>query len=453
MYCITDFGAIGDGKTLNTQAIQEAIEMCASAGGGRVVVSPGCFVTGTLWMRDHVELHLEAGAVLLASPDLDDYNGLDAYPQNFALVNHPYEDWTGAHLILGIEVKDVAITGPGIIDGNAAAFFGEPVPYNLRGFIWRDGIATARDKEKGRPGQMIVFCESQDIRIRDLSMRNSTCWACFIHGCTDVFIRGVKVNNGSYHCNTDGIDIDSSRNVTISDCIIDSGDDAITLRGNASGLKDKTRICENIVVTNCVVGSSSSVFRIGVGNGEIRDAVFSNIIITRGGIGIDFNSAYTSKSTGVTIRNVKFRDISMRNVAFPFKISGGHDEATSEIEDIVLDGVYAEAFAPIQICGNKNNAARNIVLRNMEIKVVPNPVKLESRSEYPSTLFQFERVDGVTLDRVRVRWMTSGPNWKQTLHAADVTDLDIAENCLLPEPETDTPAGKTDGRGPTGPAF
>lgn len=437
MYSIIDFGGIGDGKSLNTHAIQEALDTCGSAGGGRVVVPPGCFLTGTLWLRDHVELHLEAGAVLLASPNLDDYNGLDAYPQNFALVNDPYEDWTGAHLILGIEVEDVAITGPGVIDGNAAAFFGEPAPFNISSFTWRDGLATARDRAIGRPGQMIVFCESRNIRIRDVSLRNATCWACFLHGCEDAFIRGLKVNNASYHCNTDGIDIDSCRNVTISDCIIDSGDDAITLRGDINRLKDKTRICENIVVTNCIVGSSSSVFRIGVGAGEIRDAFFSNIVITRGGTGIDFNSAYTDKQKGVTMRNIRFRDISMRNVAYPFRISGGHDEATSEIENIVLDGLTAEAFAPIWVSGNKNNAARNIVLRNMDITVVPNPVKLESSSNYPSTLFQFGRVDGLTLDRVRVRWMTSKPNWQQTLYAADVTNLDIAENCRLPEPETD----------------
>jgi polygalacturonase len=162
----------------------------------------------------------------------------------------------------------------------------------------------------------------------------------------------------------------------------------------------------------------------------------------RCGCGINFNSAYTRKQKGVTFRNICFRNVSMRNVASPFTISGGHGEATSEIENIVLDGLYAEAFAPIRVKGNRKNAARNIVLRNMEITVVPNPVKLGSADDYPSTLFEFERVDGVTLDSVRVRWTTSNPNWKRTLHAADVTNLDIADNCLLPGPETDTSAAQ-----------
>jgi len=268
MYNICDFGAVGDGKSLNTAAIQAALDKCGAAGGGRVVVPPGCFVSGTLWLRDRTELHLESGAVLLASPNLKDYNRLDAYPQNFAPVNDRYEDWTGAHLILGVEIQDAAITGPGVIDGNATAFFGDPVPFYAHSFIWRDGLATARDRAIGRPGQMIVFCESRNIRIRDLTLHNATCWSCFLHGCEDVFVRGVKVDNASYACNTDGIDIDACQRVTVSDCIIDSGDDAFAIRGAPRRLKDKTRICSDVVITNCVVASSSSVFRIGVGEGE-----------------------------------------------------------------------------------------------------------------------------------------------------------------------------------------
>ncbi len=247
-------------------------------------------------------------------------------------------------------------------------------------------------------------------------------------------MRGIKVNNSSWACNTDGIDIDSCRNVTVSDCIIETGDDAIALRGCSGRLNDKTRICEHIVVTNCVVGSSSSVFRIGVGDGEIRNALFSNIVITRGGIGIHFNPAYRPPSKGVSISHVRFRDVSARNVAYPLVVEAGHAEATARIENIVVEGMQCEAFAPIRICGNARNKCHNIVLRNMEITVVPNPVKLDSLNDYPSTLIQIERADEVTLDRVRVQWGTSEPNWQHVIHAVDVSNLDIADNCHLPEP-------------------
>ncbi len=438
MRAITDFGAKGDGTTLNTTAIQKALDLCGSQGGGRVVVPPGCFVTGTIWLRDHVELHLEAGAVLLASPNLCDYNAQDAYPQNFVASNRTYEDWTGAHLILGIEVRDVSVTGPGTIDGNAASFYGEPVPFKAASFIWRDGLATARDKASGRPGQMIVFCESRDIRLRDLTLRNATCWTCLFHGCEDIFVRGVKVSNASTACNTDGIDIDSCRNVMVSDCLIDTGDDAITLRGSRRTLKDKTRICEHVVITNCVLGSSSSAFRIGVGEGEIRRALISNIVIRRAGVGIHFNPAFSRKRKGAAIWDVCFRDVMMRDVAYPLKISGGHDEATNaRVENIIVDGLHAEAFAPISIVGNARRNVRNVSLRNLEITVVPNPVRLDKIKDYPDALFGIARAGEVELDRVRVRWATRDPGWKRVLHVEDVVNLDIAENCRLSEPGTE----------------
>lgn len=431
MYLITDYGACGDGIKVNSPAIQAAIDACGTAGGGMVVVPAGVFITGTLWLRDRVELHIEAGAVLKASPDLSDYNALDAYEQNFECRD---EEWNGAHLILGVEVSDVAITGPGIIDGNGQAFFTTARPFSPASLIWRDGLALARDKERLRPGQMIVFCESRNIRVRDLSLRNATCWCCLFHGCDTVFVSGLNITNPSDAANTDGIDIDCCRNVTIRDCIIDTGDDAITLRGVPSYLKDKTRLCENVVVSNCVVGSSSSVFRIGVGDGVIRNAIFANIVITRGGIGLHFQSAY-SAGRGVAISNITFRDVYARNVAFPFVISPGMPEATAPIENIIIDGLQADVFAGAVIEGNANTRPRNIRLSHVDLTVVSNPVKLESRDMYPDTLLSMASVDDVLLDQVRVQWKTCTPNWQHVLRASQVTGLDIADNCRLPEPE------------------
>ncbi|MCX6072605.1 MAG: hypothetical protein NTU91_17425, partial [Chloroflexi bacterium] len=180
-----------------------------------------------------------------------------------------------------------------------------------------------------------------------------------------------------------GIDIDCCRDVTVSDCIIDTGDDAITLRGDNARLKDKTRACENIVVSNCVVGSSSSVFRIGVGDGVIRNAVFSNIVITRGGVGMHFQSAYW-RGSGVAISNVTFRDVYARNLALPFLIAVGQPEATAQIEDIVIDGFHAEVFAGGGIAGNANTRPRRIRLRDIDLAVVSHPGQFGSPRDKPS---------------------------------------------------------------------
>ncbi len=433
LFNVVSYGAQADGETVNTKAIQAAVDACGAAGGGTVVVPAGCFVTGTIWLRSHVELHLQHGAVLKANPNLDDYNTLDAYPQNwFSTV----EEWNGSHLILAIEVEDVAVTGTGTIDGNGAVFFAEPKPYDP--FIWRDGLALARDKERLRPGQTIVCCESKNIRLRDFAIRDATCWCVFLHGCEDAFISGLKITNASYAANTDGIDIDCCRNVTISDCLIDTGDDAITLRGDPVRLKDATRVCENVVVKNCVVGSSSSVFRIGVGTGVIRNAVFSNIVITRGGIGLHFQSSYSPGGRGVAISNITFRDVYARNLALPFVISAGQPDATAPIENIIIDGYHAEVFAGGNLYGNAYTRPKHVRLRNIDLVVVPRPLQGMKPEKAPETLLEMVGVDDIRLENVSVEWRTNDPGWIRTLAMRHSTGLVITEDCRLTDPPPPT---------------
>ena len=154
---ILDFGAVSDGVTLNTASIQNAIDACAASGGGRVTVPSGVFKTGTVWLKSHVELHLEMGAELLASDNMDDYNALDAYEQNFSV---PSEMWVGKHLIIAHEIEDCAITGFGRINGNCHAFVEKGPSPAGETFGWCHGLSVLKDKEKQRPGQLICFIES-----------------------------------------------------------------------------------------------------------------------------------------------------------------------------------------------------------------------------------------------------------------------------------------------------
>ena len=138
---IFDYGAISDGMTLCTNEIQKAIDDCSVAGGGRVTIPAGNFIAGTIWLKSHVELHLEHGARLIASRDQNDYNALDAYEQN---CDYLPEGWIGQHFILCVEQEDVAITGSGTIDGSGDAFIGEVYDYGV--YNWIHGIAQARDE-------------------------------------------------------------------------------------------------------------------------------------------------------------------------------------------------------------------------------------------------------------------------------------------------------------------
>ena len=182
---LLDFGAISDGIALNTKAIQNAINKCAESGGGRVTVPAGVYKTGTIWLKSHVELHLEAGAEFLASDNLDDYNSTDAYEQNYDCLQ---EGWVGKHLIIAHEIEDTAITGLGRINGNLHAFVYRIDSSPELVYGWCHGRSRLRDEKQPRPGQLICFIECCGVRVSDISIVDSPCWSCFLHGCERVQI-------------------------------------------------------------------------------------------------------------------------------------------------------------------------------------------------------------------------------------------------------------------------
>ena len=147
------FGAKGDGVAKDTVALQKAIDSAAEAGGGRIVVPAGKYLTGSIYLKDNVELHLEKGAVLFGSPDKADYNAGDICPQNWT---SKAESNSGAHLILAVERRNVAITGQGKIDGNCTAFL-----LNPDGRPWPGG----QGRIPWRPGQMLYFVECDGVRV------------------------------------------------------------------------------------------------------------------------------------------------------------------------------------------------------------------------------------------------------------------------------------------------
>ena len=328
-YSVKDFGAKGDGATKDTAAVQKALDACATT-GGRVTVPPGTYLIGSIYLGDRTELHLEKGATLLGSPDLNDYNAPDAYPQNWGSTN---EGWSAKHLILALEKRNVAITGEGTIDGNGRAFFDDkPSHFGTRG--WRQGGINARGKrsEQRRPGQEIVFI--------------------------------VTVRNGIRNLNTDAFDVDSCRNVRIGDCDIVTGDDAIAIRGNPARLKDPTKVCENVRVSNIVCRVSADGVRVGVGNGTIRDVRVSNMRIESSGRGLHVQCCYgkpkEGKKVGVDISDVTFENITIRDTAEAVCVTAGSPTSTAKLKDIRFVNVTAESFMSPVIYADGETTPENV---------------------------------------------------------------------------------------------
>ena len=398
------FGAVGDGVAKDTAALQGALDACGALGGGTVVVPPGTYLTGTLWLRSHVNLRLEHGAVLKGSPDLADYNAPDAYPQNWGSKN---EGWSAKHLLIAHEVEDVALTGTGVVDGNATAFF-DTKPAFFGKISWRDGGIHAKDhKNCGRPGQELVFIESKDIAIRDVTLRNMCCWTCFFHGCERVKVQGVTVTNDLRYLNTDGFDIDSCRDVVVSDCLVTTGDDAFAVRGDPTSLKDKSRTCENILIDNCVCRNSASTVRIGVGSGAIRHVRVRGLSISRAGRALHVQCAYGTKSRGVSIEDVAFSDITIREAGEAIRVTGGQPQSTATLEGISFSNVRAESYGPLVIEGKGETRAKDIRLTNVDVTFVKGPNGLATDFEShpgkadPRAAVRVEQADDIRFENCR----------------------------------------------------
>jgi parallel beta-helix repeat protein len=264
VFDITEFGAIGDSITLNTASIQKAIDACAKKGGGIVVFPAGRFTTGTLVLRSNINYHFDNGAMLIGSTLIEHYNKPEGQ-SNIMLISYqqaaPVNDALRV-LIDGTGVENVSFTGHGIIEGNGR-------------FFWDSDF-----KPYERPEPWINFKNSKNISIRDITFQNAPSHVLRFANSEGILIDGIKISNVYKSPNTDGIDLVDTKNVHISNSFISTGDDAICLKTDKTGV-------ENVTVTNCIIESDDAAIKFGTGSaGYTRYCTFSNNIIRKSRYGI-----------------------------------------------------------------------------------------------------------------------------------------------------------------------
>ncbi len=383
---VKDYGAVGDGSALDSAAIQRAID-----DGGMVYIPDGVYRIGTLYLKSNGGLHLAPGAVLVGSHERGDYNADDFCAQNQVFTS---EDVTGAHLICAIEQENITIEGHGTIDGQGDFWMNESNT--------QPGWPNSEDRDYAanpeRPGQMIFICECKNVHVTDVNIVNSPYWHLFFHGCDNVHVRGLSIRGDLPRWTNDGIDIDCCSRVTVSDCVIEVGDDAITLRGHDAPLKNK-RVCEGVTITNCVLYAHRDYgIRIGVGDGLIRDCTISNVTVDAPNwVGIGLLGRWSDASaTASTIENICISNANIHSRC-PIEICVAYGEAPlpheCHIKNILMDNLMLFPEKCNIIKGFADAPLENIILSNAIVQPGENA---------DDELFEISEAEGVVLDNVKI---------------------------------------------------
>lgn len=378
LFRISDFGAVGDGTTMNTEAIQRVIDECANKGGGTVLVPQGIFLTGTLQLRTNVNLHLESGGTLKGSPNVQDYK------LNGRVVG----------LLFTQDARNVSITGQGTIDGNGDLYMdlvkakridSAGSAYTRQKTRFREvarGLGDGPVVPKERPFQMIIFSDCKEVTVRDVLIAESPFWTLHFADCDGVIVSGIRIWCNLMVPNNDGVDFTSCSNVVMSDCDIRTGDDALVITGyshhwDLPGFKELRHPSENITVTNCTLVSRSSAIRIGgFDQNPMRNCIFSNIVITNSnrGIGIfarDEGSIENMVFTNIVI-DTRLHTGDWWGNGEPIHLSAVRltkDVKLGQIKKIKFQNIIARGEAGMVVYGTDENIIEDVSFENVSFHI------------------------------------------------------------------------------------
>ncbi|RPJ74448.1 MAG: glycoside hydrolase family 28 protein [Acidobacteria bacterium] len=417
---IADHGARGDGEALNTAAIAAAIAACARAGGGRVVVPRGVFLTGPIELKSGIELHLERGAVLLFSPSIADYPLARVSYEGLPAVRARSPIWASG-------AEDIAITGEGIIDGSGQAW--RPVKkakmtpgqwqalvasggaVDAAGSTWWPSREAANGAEavkaldrRGPDGPLAEYAVAREylrpvmvslvgcrrVLLDGPTFQNSPAWNIHPLLSEDLVIRNITVLNPWYSQNGDGLDLDSCRRALVYNCRFDVGDDAICIKsGKDEYGRRRGRPTEDVVITDCVVYHGHGGFTVGSEmSGGVRNILVERCTFLGTDVGLRFK---TTRGRGGVVEKIWVRDVQMKDIptdAIGFNMYYG-GEAPTEAAD-----AKSGASRPRMPVTEATPQFRDMVLTRIVCRGAGRAVMLEGLPEMP--------IRGIVLDDVRM---------------------------------------------------
>lgn len=419
-YDVKKFGATGNRKDNATKPFRDAIEACTSGGGGTVNVPAGEYTVGTVQLRDNVTLNLEAGSTLFLSQDRADFIR------------------AGRAMIFAENATNIAVTGRGTLDGLAQYEYldmsgVDPEIVREIELARAAGIEIKRyyRKRDAMNTFMFIINDCTNFLLSGVSIINSPLWTVRLNDCDRVYVRGVYIYSDlEKGVNADGIDICSSRNVTISDSVITTGDDAIVLKAIARGGK-KAGPVENITVTNCILSSSSTPLMIGTETeADIRHVVFNNCVIRNSNKGFGINV-----QDGATVSDVIFSNLTIETSRRHWNWWGDSEmckfvlkkrEESSplgRIRDIVIDNVVAHVMGTSTITGHAEQPLENFRISNVQVFMNPENAKDKRATD----ALKVEGIRGLTIRDLSINWKEdeTEEKWQSALVLKNVSDFDI----------------------------
>ena len=425
-----DCGAAGDGKRLDTKAIQAALDKCAGAGGGVALLEGGRFLSGTLYLRSHVTLRIEAGATLLGSTNIADY------PHNIPAIRSYTDNYVKQSLIAGENLENTGLAGAGLIDGQGGSFpKNRERPYENRPYLIR-----------------LVKC--RDVQVEGLRLQNSAMWMQHYLVCERVTVRGIRVWNFC-NANNDGIDLDGCKDCSVSQCVFESDDDGITLKSTLD------RPSEAITVSDCVARSHCNAIKLGTeSSGGFKDITIANCVVTSPretnvtyGHGRGLSGISLELVDGGQLERVAIANITIQGVSVPLFLRLGARARpfqpdmpappTGSLRDVVINNIVATGVGRIgcSITGQPGHPIENVLLSNLmfesegggkrqlaAVEVAELPKQYPEAlmfGELPAYSFYARHVKGLRFTNVRLR--TTSPDLRHALVLDDTEDVAIAQ--------------------------
>jgi hypothetical protein len=420
IFNVKDFGASGKREEKATNQIRAAVEACTSAGGGTVYVPPGDYTVGTIQMKDNVNLYLEAGATFFLSQDKDDFIQ------------------EALSMIYAKDANNFAVTGRGTLNGLAQYEFVEMQGVDVEiveeiKIARSAGVDMRRYYRTGMQTFMFVLNDCKNVMLEDISIINSPLWTVRLNNCDRVRIHGVYIYSDlEKGVNADGIDICSSRNVTISDSIIITADDSIVLKTpKESGQEGPVNVTENIVVTNCILSSSSTPLMIGTETfADVRHVLFNNCAIRNSNKGFGINV-----QDGATVHDIIFSNLTIETNRRHWNWWGSaemckfilkkrdEDSKLGRIKDIIIDNIICAPRGTSTIKGAADQPLENFRISNIQMKMLPE----DAKDKRTKNAMEIENVNGLHLADLTIDWDEEHveEKWQSALVMKNVTDFEI----------------------------